>query len=439
MTIKTAILKKKLLKRFLFLNLLIVLFFANSPLLLAQETIPQPYFLFPRNGNQTAANSQPIIRGETQNDTLVEIYIDNKLMGQAKVTNGPLFTAYFTYQPANNLRSGSHQIKAIAKNKNDHNIINTSIKESLYIIPFPAPTLFSLINESNNLILTGVAKNNSLINIYLDNQLQTSFQIINHSSGTASFSWTINKPLTLGQHTFYATARDLAGKLSLNSNLITYQEIIGETPPTAILKSPQPKPLQSETATKEPTTAVAVEPKQTTQVVIEPISEFPEPKVEDSTITQPLTISEPNNAQINVTIPTDQETNQPETTETKNDKSNFWLTVLAVIIIYIILRWLKKRLVAKKQEPPTTPKSPPTDSAGPPLENPKPTTPQPPTEPLWQPPKQTLPPIPKPSPPVESPLKQYPQQPIEPPISPDEKPPLPPEEPPPNNQLHYPF
>lgn len=409
------IINKKKYLRPLFIGLFVYLTFFWILPVSAQVTLPQPYFLFPRETNQTAANSQPVLRGETQNDTTVEIYIDNKLVGQAEVINGPLFTAYFTYQPTDSLRSGDHQVQALAKDKNNSSLTSTSNKEHLRIVPFPAPTLFPLINKSDQFILTGVAKNDSLVTIYLDNYRQTNFLVTNHSSGTAAFSWQLPKELSPEKHTLHATARDLDGKLSLNSNVITYQPFT----PTETVKI---KPSE---------TALNKEPKVIVETTTKPLT----PKVESTEIVQPeIKITEP--SPISLSSEKQITPLEQESVEKSWGRLKFWLTVLTILIILAFLRWLKNRIVAQKKDPsskpPTAPKIPPANSINPPTEPNKKTVTYPSADSADSglPFEQSFQSLPK--------EKIHPTEELLSPKPPEETPP-PLVETPSDNQLHYPF
>ncbi|MFH1173010.1 MAG: hypothetical protein V1692_00600 [bacterium] len=275
----------------------------------AEEALPSPYFLFPNTGNYQTPSSLPIISGETRNDTLVNIYIDGQLSGAAKVINGPLLTGYFTYQIPNHLLSGNHTVKAVAIDQHWSEVTSQSAETALHVIPFPSPTLLVIQKDNNGqIIIKGVAKNDSTIRLYGDNQLIATFQIANHPSGTASFSWT-----AIAGQTFFATATDPAGKTSLNSNSV----IVG-----------QPVNLPASSENQKP--AIKIETKTEPKIDIAP-AESGEVKIDS----QPIADENIKNSY------------QVITGKIKGSLQ-VWLWVLLALIVLVIIAWLKKNLNQEK-------------------------------------------------------------------------------------------
>ncbi len=314
----------------------------------AQTSLPQPYFLFPNAANYQTGSSWPIITGETQNNTAIEVYLDDQLAGQAAVINGPLLTAYFTFRPTKNLAGGEHKIYVIAKDKNNPLLTSRSAAMNLYIWPFPQPTLFPITQHRNGQpIIQGVAKNDSLIKIFADGQLQATFPVANHPSGTTAFSW-----VALLGKSFSATATDPEGKASALSNLVSPGQ------PAAVKPAP---------ATAEPKPAITPEP-------------APEKPAEVATPEESAGLI-----------------NKPATGAKIFSQKSFWLWALLVVIVMMIIFWLRKNLKAKpsgeiisQEIKPTTEENPPTTKPEPQLNlpiEPTKTEGQPPTtEPKNQPP-----------------------------------------------------
>ncbi|MFH1226095.1 MAG: hypothetical protein V1684_02345 [bacterium] len=212
----------------------LILCFALAQSAKAQEPLPQPYLLFPSSANYQTGSSLPIITGETQNNTFVEVYFDGQLTGQATVASGPLLTGYFTFRPTKNLAGGDHEIYIIAKDKNDSQLTSQSVTVKLHIWAFPKPTLFPISQYRNGQpVIQGVAKNDSLIRIFAEGQLQATFPVTNHPSGTAAFSW-----VALSGKTFSATATDPEGKASALSNLVGPSQPAATEPESAITEKP---------------------------------------------------------------------------------------------------------------------------------------------------------------------------------------------------------
>ncbi|MEA3398523.1 MAG: hypothetical protein U9R06_02135, partial [Patescibacteria group bacterium] len=135
-------------------------------------------------------------------------------------------TANFAYMPFLNLSIGEHTAWAIAENESGRksqisNILKFRIEE-----PMPTPTLFTPIANDqtthNRPFVVGLAKNNSLIKVYIDHQLNGEFKVKNHKSGTANFAYKPFVSLSNGGHLLYAEAVDSRGKISLWSNIIYF-------------------------------------------------------------------------------------------------------------------------------------------------------------------------------------------------------------------------
>lgn len=185
---------------------------------------------------------QPWLVGVTQNDSQVEIYLDEKLAGLAEVKNDPNGTASFKYRPKEKLEPGFHLAKAkIASAPKDtfsNEIIfeiralkqimkapGLSQEQGAFVAPVPSPTLLeprngTVLNNSNELVIKGVAHNNHYVKIFLDNELIGEFMPLEHKSGVASFNWQVTKNLLPGLHKFWTTDINPQGQESGISNII---------------------------------------------------------------------------------------------------------------------------------------------------------------------------------------------------------------------------
>lgn len=342
---------KKILKTIVIVVLVVFVFILTKPAL-AKEKVPQPYFLFPSAGNYQTPTSLPLLAGETRNDTLVNIYIDGQLAGAAKVVNGPLLTGYFTFRVTEHLLSGDHVVKAMAVDQYHPENSNQSTEFNLRIIPFPSPTLFAVQeNSQGQLVISGVAKNDSTIRIYADGKLATTFIATNHPSGTTSFTWTTNN----GQN-FFATATDNFGKVSLNSNSVALGQKVN-LPSSTNNQEAKPKEPTAKSETTEPKIEIAPEEKG-------------DVKVDDQS----------QEGEINVIGEEENENNSKPITQRIKETMPVWIWGLVIIIAIIIIAWLRKNLnqgksgeitaqdvnlshedSPKNQEPLITPKPEPTN------------------------------------------------------------------------------
>ncbi len=188
--------------------------------------LPAPTLISP-NKQMVTGKVKPLITGLTVNDSLVHIYIDGIYNGKTEILTHLSSTANFAYRPFLNLSVGQHLAWAIAEDELGRksqisNVLNFRIEE-----PLPAPTLFKpTVNKSTNYqqpLVIGLAKNDSLINVYIDKQLNGQFQVENHESGTANFAYQPFLPLEEGDHLVYTEAVDNRGKISSWSNVIYFR------------------------------------------------------------------------------------------------------------------------------------------------------------------------------------------------------------------------
>ncbi len=130
-------------------------------------------------------------------------------------------------------------------------VVNPAVvlaKEAPPELSYPAPTLLSPTNGSATLqtkpLITGLAKNDSLIKVFIDGKLNGQFEVENHASGAANFAYTPFLHLKPGAHEVFATATDTKGKQSPHSNTLRF-----------MVEYPMPAPTLVETVTNAATTA----------------------------------------------------------------------------------------------------------------------------------------------------------------------------------------
>lgn len=276
------------------------------------STPPTPTLIWPENQDQTILG-KPVIRGLTKNDTSVEVFIDGKLNGTAKVKNGGQGTASFSYQPFLSLKPGSHTISVRAWNsdaqaKSELSQLRTFVVEE----PYPAPILYQpVVNEktvSTKPFIVGVALNNSLIKVFIDGKLNGQFQLKNGRAKTASFSYQPFLDLDPNQgHLVYATASDSNGKESVYSNVIGF---LVRAPQIAAAENPQ---VLGVADVIEATTDEALEKEETTEEIKEP--------VEGETTTEEEL---------------EEEADTEEETEDRNSTLIWWVILIIVIIIIAV-------------------------------------------------------------------------------------------------------
>lgn len=187
--------------------------------------MPAPTMIEP-DENTVTGKVKPLIKGLTISGTFVRVYIDGVYNGKTNILMHNSGTANFAYQPFLNLSAGEHTAWAVAENEASgksgiSNVLNFRIEK-----PMPAPVIFTPVINGNSSynrpFIVGLAKNDSLIKIFIDHKLNGQFAITNHRSATASFAYLPYLPLTSGRHLVYTTAIDNRGKESSWSNIVYF-------------------------------------------------------------------------------------------------------------------------------------------------------------------------------------------------------------------------
>lgn len=194
---------------------------AQTTTVLTAPTILSPHF-------NVVTQEKPVFTGLTYNDTKVDIYIDGVYNGRAKVKNDPSGVASWSYTAFLPLELGEHTVYAVARSQDEILRSPESMHVSFTIEePFPSPTLLDLVIDERTTYeqpwLIGVAKNDSIIDVYIDGQLDGTIQIANHESGSNSFEYKPKKKLAPGWHSIVTNATNNFGKLSNPSNTLVFE------------------------------------------------------------------------------------------------------------------------------------------------------------------------------------------------------------------------
>ncbi len=188
--------------------------------------LPAPTLIKP-DKNDAIGRPKPFITGLSVSGTFVHVYIDGVYNGKTEIITDESGTANFAYLPFLNLEKGEHKVWAVAEDETGRksgtsNTLIFNIED-----PMPAPTMFEpVVNNatvSSRPFIVGLAKNDSLIKVFVDNKYDGQFLVENHESGTANFAYKLSKYLTNGKHQVYTTATDSRGKESIWSNMISFQ------------------------------------------------------------------------------------------------------------------------------------------------------------------------------------------------------------------------
>lgn len=176
--------------------------------------------------NTITGKVKPFITGLTVNNTLVHIFIDDVYNGKTEYLQHESGTANFKYTPFLNLAPGWHTAWAKTEDKSGRISSESNILHFRIENPNPAPSILSTIvnnkTSQDRPFISGVAKNNSKVRVFIDNTLNGEFLVINHVSGTAHFNYKPFLSLKPGRHMVYTTAVDMRGKESVWSNIVYF-------------------------------------------------------------------------------------------------------------------------------------------------------------------------------------------------------------------------
>jgi len=186
--------------------------------------LPAPTLVSPASG-KIMGEPNPYITGLVNNWSFTHIYIDGVYNGRTEILSHESGTANFAYKPFLDLGVGPHKVWAVAEDDSGRKSGVSNILEFKVEKPMPAPTLFYPVVNSdtkyNQPFIVGLAKNNSVIKVFIDNKLTGQFEVVNYPSGTADFAFKL-EVLARGNHSVYTTAIDSRGKESEQSNIVYF-------------------------------------------------------------------------------------------------------------------------------------------------------------------------------------------------------------------------
>ncbi len=239
-------------KVFLGLVIFIATLFLLNPLQTnskVPEDILTPPTIISPSQNQITTNSTLVIEGVVYNNSKVDVYIDGKLAGRAKVKNGPQGIASWSFVPSK-LSIGFHTVYAVSRSENEvfsskpSNKIKFQVKHEV-----PAPILFDPVIQGKNYkkpVIRGLAKSNLWIEVYIDGKLNGRFKTPDHPSKTASFTYKPFLDLKPGWHSIKVRAREGDGRVSRFSRPVLFEirENISKTVDLApqLTETPHPRP-----------------------------------------------------------------------------------------------------------------------------------------------------------------------------------------------------
>ena len=228
---------QRLYKFFICLSVLLISLIFSVSVVSADTDVKKPIIV---SVNQNGARyiNRPMITGLSSANTEVLIYVDGEYDGNAQINIEQTGTDNFYYQIKQELREGTHTIGALAKDKTSLKLSDFSLIEIFTIESLPAPTLIKpnedTITGKVKPIITGLTVNNTFAHIFVDGKHNGKTEILEHTSGTANFSYKPFLNLTTGWHTVWARSEDASGRVSAASNALRFY-IENQLPaPTAI-------------------------------------------------------------------------------------------------------------------------------------------------------------------------------------------------------------
>ncbi len=283
-----------------------------------------------------------ILAGLTVSSTSIDVYIDGTYDGSTDILNNPSGTASFAYQIKRNLNPGEHKIWVIAQDNKYNHSPESKVLTIKIDFPYPAPVLFkpSINKKTGEILLTGLVKNNSTVEIYVDNKLIKIIKWCNHPSGTANFSHKIPH-LTIGTHFVYTIAISGTGKKSSISRKIHF-EITSKKVPTI-----------SKTAVREVNPDLPRGP----HITVKGIELNPKNKKEETEEkTDIIQKKDENNLGEQkdiIKIPEEEKDNTSGLINEKKQSQNTWNVVIFVLFLIVIIFWVfwvNRELIKEKNK-----------------------------------------------------------------------------------------
>ncbi|MDD5567458.1 MAG: fibronectin type III domain-containing protein [Patescibacteria group bacterium] len=201
--------------------------------------LPTPTVVSPQ-ANETTKTRQPVITGLALSSNLIKVFIDGIYNGYTSASNDQSGTGNFSYKPFLNLTVGTHTLQVEAWSEK-HRSQKSSLISFVVPVSYVTPTVIQpLVKDGPNpeVVISGVAKNNSRIVIQIDGQEVAETKTINDPSGTGSFSVVVstNHILSSGEHKITVVAYSQNGLASLPTTPVSFTKTTADhtTKPTLI-------------------------------------------------------------------------------------------------------------------------------------------------------------------------------------------------------------
>ena len=226
---------QRLYKFFVCLSILLVSFIFSVAVVSAGTNVEKPIIVSVSQNGARYIN-RPIITGLSPANTEVLIYVDGEYDGNAQINIEQTGTDNFYYQIKQGLREGTHTVSALAKDRTSLKLSEFSLIEIFTIESLPAPTLIEpnegTITGKVKPTITGLTVNNTFVHVFVDGKHNGKTEILEHTSGTANFSYKPFLNLTTGWHTVWTRAEDASGRVSPASSALRFY-----------IENPMPAPI----------------------------------------------------------------------------------------------------------------------------------------------------------------------------------------------------
>lgn len=314
--------------------------------------------------NAPVSSTRPLITGLAANNTTVHIYIDGVYNGKIKPQYSASGVANFAYKPFLKLAKGYHRVYAIAENASGGKSSASNELNFRVELPMPAPTLIKVVVNKNTTyhkpFVTGVAKNNSVVKVFLDEKYDGKLSVKNHKSGTANFAYKPSKNLAAGNHQVFTTAVDSRGKESKRSNTVAFKvKAPAKKRISAIAESYKIEKKTVETKTEDKARESAVRPETQTQETKPTISTSPMEKAKEEEAKKTQEEEKTQREEINKildeikgTSTTDEVTATATSASKDQSKTKLNLLIFLVFLIGVIawIFWVNRELIKERKE-----------------------------------------------------------------------------------------
>jgi hypothetical protein len=319
-----------------------------------QPFVPAPRLIAP-NEKTVTAKVKPLITGLSANGSFVRIFIDGAYNGKTNFVYDNSGTADFVYRPFLNLARGWHKVKAYSEDSRGRRSewsreLSFRIEEE-----YPAPVVKTPKNggktANKSPLVSGLAKNGSEIQVFIDKKLDGKLRVEDDESGTANFSYLPFLPLRTGNHLVYAVAVDERGKESKWSEIKRFSignAIISQTSSITSkeegvedeYKTSEPKvetPAKSETSNNAVKPEINEDPKST------PASEEKKSDVDD--ILEKLGIGEKDETASSANASS---TSEDQSVQNKN-RLNLVIFLIFLLGVVAWIFWVNRELAKEKK------------------------------------------------------------------------------------------